>query len=484
MADTTTDETAVVPGESKLRHQERSLFIVLSMKGTSMRMHSRLFMLFLSVIILIAAGATPSLAGGATSRVSVSTDEVQGNDGSLGPAISGNGRFVAFTSAATNLVRDDTNGLNDTFVRDRQRGTTTRVSVGQRGEQQDGPSFGHAIARSGRLVAFVSLATNLIPGDTNAKSDVFVRDLGAGTTRRVSLGTGSLQSNGDSGFPAVSADGRFIAFASSASNLVPGDTNGVDDVFVRDRWTDITARVSVGPDGVQGNGASPAPPPPASFPAISADGRFVAFVSLASNLVGGDTNGVADVFVRDRQQGTTRRVSVATDGAQANGANFIPSISDTGRFVAFTSSATNLIASDTNGADDVFVHDLTTGQTRRVSIGPSGRQANGPSVSGVGAVSATGRLVTFTSLANNLVPGDTNGATDVFVRDLRLGWTSRVSVRTNGAQASGPSGGPFNAISASGRHIAFISFASDLVPRDTNDAVDVFVRDMGRRGHR
>lgn len=428
--------------------------------------------------ILALAAAAPALAQGTTTRVSVSSAEAQGNGPSVAPTISGDGRFVAFTSVATNLVRGDTNGLNDTFVRDRQRGTTVRVSVGAGGRQQDGPSLGLNIARNGRYVAFASFATNLVRGDTNAQSDVFVRDLRAGVTRRASVGTGGAQANGGTGFPAISAGGRFVAFASSATNLVPGDTNGSEDVFVRDRRARTTTRVSLGAGGAQGNGDSPT----VSFPAISADGRFVAFDSAATNLVRGDTNAFLDIFVRDRQRRETVRVSLGDDGAQANEGSAEPSISDNGRFVAFRSDASNLVPGDTNQATDVFVRDLRTGRTRRVSVGPDGQQANGSSRPGLAgnALSADGRFVIFISSASNLVPQDTNDVDDVFVRDLRLGRTSRVSLRADGGQGNDASGGLSPAISADGRFAAFISFANNLVPGDTNDTVDVFVRDRGK----
>jgi TolB protein len=153
-------------------------------------------------------------ADGTTERVSVSSREAQGNGFSRGPTISGDGRFVAFASAATNLVPRDTNGVDDIFLRDRKEGTTIRVSVGRNGEQQNAPNFGFALARNGRFVAFASDATNLVPGDTNAATDVFVRNVRAGTTRRVSVGAHGAQANSGAGFPAISADGRFVVFSS------------------------------------------------------------------------------------------------------------------------------------------------------------------------------------------------------------------------------------------------------------------------------
>ena len=225
----------------------------------------------------------------------------------------------------------------------------------------------------------------------------------------------SNQADGESSSPAISADGRFVAFVSFATNLVPGDSNGRGDVFVRDRLTQTTERVSVDSAGTEGNSGS-------DGPSISANGRFVVFWSDATNLVRGDTNGVADVFVRDRLTRTTERVSVDSAGNEGNGASGLHShseysISADGRFVAFVSSATNLVPGDTNGAADVFVHDRLTRTTERVSVDSAGNEANSSSFDPV--ISADGRFVAFSSAATNLVPGDTNEQPDVFVRDRK-----------------------------------------------------------------
>ncbi len=363
-----------------------------------------------AMVVVVAQSAWSASGSGVTSRVSVASDGRQGNFDSQtfrAPAMSADGRFVAFESSASNLVAGDTNGRYDVFVRDRLAGVTRRVSVGAGGQANNG-SDSPAISADGRFVAFYSDASNLVAGDTNGRSDVFVRDRLAGVTRRVSVGAGG-QANSESFGPAISADGRFVAFYSYASNLVAGDTNGRSDVFVRDRLAGVTRRVSVGAGG-QANSDS-------FGPAISADGRFVAFDSSASNLVVGDTNGTFDVFVRDRLAGVTRRVSVGA-GGQANSDSLSPAISADGRFVAFESNASNLVAGDTNATDDVFVRDRLAGVTRRVSVGAGG-QAN--SSSGSPAISANGRSVAYTSNASNLVRGDTNGAQDVFVRDPLLG---------------------------------------------------------------
>jgi Tol biopolymer transport system component len=346
---------------------------------------------------------------GETTRVSVASDGTQGNDWSYGPSISADGRFVAFESSAWNLVDGDTNDCTDVFVHDRLTGQTTRVSVASDGTQGNDRSSGSSISADGRFMAFESDANNLVDGDTNGTGDVFIHDWQTGHTTRISVASDGTQGNNWSWEPSISADGRFVAFGSWANNLVDDDTNGCRDVFVHDRQTGQTTRVSVASDGTQGNAWL-------QSPSISADGHFVAFQSDADNLVDSDTNGVGDVFIHDRQTGQTTRVSVASDGTQGNRGCFgVTSISADGRFTVFQSDAENLVDGDTNGCKDVFIHDRQTGQTTRISVASDGTQGNdwsyGPSIS------ADGRFVAFESDANNLVDGDTNGIGDVFVRD-------------------------------------------------------------------
>lgn len=359
-----------------------------------------------------------NVATGQVECVSISTSGGPPNNGSNGYiSLSGDGRYVAFDSSASNLVDNDTNGSMDVFARDRQIGETTRVSVDSNGVQANGTSGGASISSDGRYVAFWSAADNLVTSDSNDYFDDFVHDLQTGQTIRVSVDSNGAQGNGNSGTPSISADGRYVAFDSSASNLIVSDTNGNSDIFLRDLQTGQTIRISVDSNGIQANGKS-------SFPAISENGRFVAFVSDADNLVSGDTNSVADVFVRDMQTGQTSRVSVDSSGVQANGTSFnasgypwIISISGDGRYVVFASNASNLVSDDTNGYADVFLHDRQTGQTSRVSVSSNGTQGNGASYAWSNSVSNDGRFIAFYSSANNLVSGDSNDNFDVFVRD-------------------------------------------------------------------
>jgi hypothetical protein len=267
-----------------------------------------------------------------------------------------------------------------------------------------------------------------------------------------------------SGLHSISADGRYVAFYSFASNLVAGDTNGTPDIFVKDTQTGAITRVSVEGAGAQANSYS-------YNPSISADGRYVAFYSEANNLVSGDTNNATDIFVKDTQTGAITRVSVDGGGAQANNYSFNPSISADGRYVAFYSGASNLVAGDTNGTSDIFVKDTLTGAIQRVSTGALGTQANSGSYEP--SISADGRYVAFRSDTSNLVAGDTNGTTDIFVKDTLTGGIARVSVDGAGAQANNSS--YYGSLSGDGRTVAFLSYASNLVPGDTNNTGDVFL---------
>jgi Tol biopolymer transport system component len=345
-----------------------------------------------------------------TRRVSVGPGGAEARGGpSLTATISASGRFVAFHSQATNLVPDDGNGQLDVFVHDLMTGTTSRASVASDGSEGRLGSALPALDAEGRFVAFQSDAPNLVPGDTNQTRDVFVHDRLTGATSRVNVASDGTQSCcGWSGAAALSADGMTVAFHSDAPNLVPGDGNGERDVFVHDRRTGATTRVSVASDGAQAVGGG------SWYPALSADGRFVAFHSYATNLVPGDRNGGVDVFVHDRQTRVTTRVSVASDGTEGEGGGSgWASISRDGRLVAFSSYAPNLVPGDGNGKADVFVHDRATGVTTRVSVAGDGREGAGGD-SAIPAISGDGRAVAFESAAA-LLPGVAAARIDVFV---------------------------------------------------------------------
>jgi Tol biopolymer transport system component len=446
----------------RLRSRELSRTPVPGKEETAMKPR----MIPFAIVLLGSLPAGTALASAqATERVSVASNGAEADQDSWDGWLSGDGRFVAFSSAATNLVPNDLNLLRDIFVHDRLTGLTERVNVSSAGAEANDASELPAISADGRCVVFQSKAANLVATSSRNMIHVYLHDRAAGTTERVSLDANGGLPNNVSSRPSISADGRFVAFESYASDMVANDTNGEWDVFVRDRLNGTNERVSVDSSGVEGNAWS-------WDAAISADGRFVAFESWSSNLAAGDANGTFDVFVHDRQTGVTACVSVDAAGVPGNGMSTDPAISADGRFVAFGSSATNLVAGDANGWPDVFVRDLQTGTTTLVSLSNSGAQV----VPGGGHpwISGDGRFVTFDSDASDLVAGDTNGSVDVFVRDLLLATTVRVSVGAGGVEGDQASGE--GSVSLDGRHFVFSGGSDDFVAGDTNQTGDVFVR--------
>lgn len=412
-------------------------------------------LLIVSILFVLAMLAGPVLAGaGATTLVS----ETGNSQIAALPSISADGRYVVYSSTSSLLVVNDTNNKKDIFVRDLMDNSTTRVSVATGGTEANNDSDFGSISADGRFVAFQSNATNLVAGDTNTFADIFVHDLLEGTTTRVSVNSSGAQANNYCYRPSISPNGRYVAFSSPASNLVTDKTTTFEDIFVRDLLVGTTKRVSLANDGTQANYNS-------NSPSISADGRFVAFVSTSTNLVIPiqDTNYGPDIFVRDLKDNKTTRVSVASDGSQQIGDQvgtynmaIPPSISYDGRYVAFYSKATNLDIGDTNTYSDIFVHDCQSGATTLVSVA-LGDDPSADSASISPSISADGRFVAFQSGASNLVAGDTNGygIDDIFVRDRLLNSTTRVSVGSDGAQTDGTSVSP--SISADGNTIAFSS---------------------------
>jgi Tol biopolymer transport system component len=367
---------------------------------------------------------------GQTERVSISSSGNQANNYVADLSMSENGQVIAFWSDATNLVSGDTNGTTDIFVHDRQTGQTERVSMDGSGNQSNGFSNEFSISADGRFVSFLSFASNLVAGDTNGTTDIFVHDRQTGQTERISVDGSGNQANSFSDFSAISADGQFVVFRSAATNLVSGDTNGIADIFIHDRQTGQTQRINVDGSGTQANaGGSNETNGDRAELAISADGRFIAFESLATNLVSNDTNGVADIFIRDRQTGQTERVSIDSNGNQANGVSADLSMSDDGRFVAFRSDASNLVANDNNVTSDIFVHDRQTGETERVSVDGNGNEGNNYSL--WPSISADGQFISFGSFAGNLVSNDTNNTSDIFVRERASSTPTPTPTQTN-----------------------------------------------------
>ena len=435
-------------------------------------------------LLLVAALPGAALAVNETIRVSVSSSGEETNgpnhdyhlDHPAAP-FSADNRYVVFQSAASNLVQGDTNGCADIFLHDMQTRITTRISLNSSGEQGNDDSITPSISANGRYVAFASSATNLVDGDINSNQDIFLRDLQTGTTTLISpdLPGWDYYIYKDSSNPSISADGRYIAYSASLYNnlgTVTGYWVYFPQVFVYDTQTATTTWVSVSSSGTHGNDAS-------SEASISADGRYVAFESAATNLVVGDDNNFHDIFVHDMQTGTTTIISVTSDGIQGNNGSFNPSISADGRYVAFESGASNLRDGDNNGYYDIFVHDRQTGAIECVSRDSLGK------FSGWGAaspsVSADGRFIAFRSYGNIASPRYT--IEGIYVHDRLIGITTLATVPVEGIPFTEEyTWSPDPAISADGAYVSFASSKYYLVPDDTNandDLVwmDIFVRD-------
>ncbi len=417
-------------------------------------------------MIFLAAASRAQTVVTEIQLVSVSSAGEQANNSNDSASISGDGRFVVFTSYASNLVPGDTNNHFDVFLRDLQTGMTEIISISTSGEQGNSTSFStiQSVSDDGRYVVFMSSASNLVPNNTNVSYDLYLRDRQTGSTERVNINLDEQPSFVINDWPAMSGDGRYIVYHSAVNNIVVGNNNDRQDIFLYDRLLDESTLVSLSSTGEQANDDS-------GFPRFNSDGTKVVFESTATNLVAGDTNGVTDVFIRNLQTGQTTRINMAYDGSEPEVAAYGPVISTDGRFVAYFSESDQLVPNDTNHADDVFVYDAQTAQTTRVNVSSAGQQGNADSF--VNSISGDGRFVVFQSTATNLVPDDSNNKSDIFVHDRQTAVTTRVSLSAAGAQGNNDSYNGF--ITPNERYIVFYSRASNLVPNDTNNEADIFV---------
>ena len=412
-----------------------------------------------------------AVAGGETTRVSLGTGSLQANNPSVNGdrqwAVSADGRFVAFRTTATNLDPQDTDSDWDVYLRDTVLDSTVLVSVGMGGAASDGTAWECDVSDDGRYVVFSSSATNLAPNDTNGVPDVFLRDVVGGTTTLVSRGLGGASgAGGGSRRPAISSDGARVVFDSQATDLYPADSNGFSDVFLYDRPTGNLRAASTAPGGATGNGVSISAD-------ISPDGDWIAFESGCTNLGPADPNNLRDVYVRSLVTGAYLRI-VGPSGT-FNQASRGPRLSSGGRRVVFTTAATNVLFGGNPFVQNVVLFDRLAGTVEVVSRSSAGVLAN--QLSGSPCISDDGAFVAFTSRATNLVPGDMNAADDVFVRNVSQGWTERVSLTADGAEL--PLASRFPALSGSGRHSGFMSGLGTIVAGDTNGTSDVFLRDRG-----
>jgi Tol biopolymer transport system component len=420
-------------------------------------------------LLIVVAASGPPLRAQTTVIASVASDGTKGNLDSIDPAISPDGRYVAFASHATNLDPLDPKSLLDVYWRDLETGTTMVVSKSTGGVLGDRQSFHPGISRDGAFVVYMSDADNLVAGDTNRVRDIFLFEVATATTTRISVDSGGGQADKMSLDPVISADATRIAYTSLATNLVANDTNGFTDVFLYDVATGTTGRVSVDSSGSQANGNS-------DSPALSADGNRVVFVSRASNLVAHDANGHGDVFLRDVAAGTTVRVSVGDQGQESDSESMDPGISGDGNVVGFRSIADNLVPGDVNQKFDAFVNDLAAGTVERVSVSSEEVEADHDTFDRP-ALSFDGRFVTFLCGATNLVDDPVLVNCGFYARDRGLGITTWVGRGDHDQDGDQPGQCLTPAISDDGSRVVFATGSSGLVALDDDPYIDVFVRE-------
>jgi len=442
----------------------------------------------LMAISLLGFAAVASAASPTTSLVSVGTDGEFPDCGapenfcfSIGPAVTPDGRYVAFESVAPNIAPGPplSDPISQVLVHDRQTCTTVRVSESPSGQPGDDPSSDATLSADGQLVAFRSRAGNLVPDSTRGTEQVYVYNAKTQALEMISRSPDGVPGNGNAAVPQISDDGRHVLFQNSASNLVPNDTNDDPDIFVYDRQTETMTRVNVSESGEQANG-------PSRRPGMSPDGRFVVFDSSASNLVDQPFSS-NQVFLLDRDSDengvfgepdgrTLTLVSVNDTGEPGNGFSSWGVPSPDGQKVVFSGSASvdNLVPGDTNNDTDVFVRHLDTGTTTRESVGPNGEQTSAGSFFPLD-FSADGQFLTFHSAAQELVDGGHNGVTHIFRRNLKTGQNMIISRNSDGELADQSS--EVGVMAANGQTVAFTSAATNLEPGFENNLwVNVYVR--------
>jgi len=382
--------------------------------------------------------------------------------------LSEDGRYVVFDSNANNLVANDTNNKKDVFLRDRKNNTIERISVSSSGVQGNGDSKDASVSADGRYVTFLSYATNLVVNDTNAKGDIFLHDRQTGITTRVSKKRDGSQNTGQCFSPSINTTGTHIVF-DAEDMLDSSDTNGKKDIYMYTISSGEIKLISVASDGTVGDGVS-------VTGSVSADGKFVAFSSYANNFstATGAVN-LPQIFLKNIQDNTMQCISLAPDGSEGNDRSTTASISADAKYIVFQSYATNLLNSnDANGGKvDIFLYDLEKAKMELISKSSSGQQANDTSYLSYGlSISKNGRYITFRSGATNLVADDTNGVYDAFLHDRKSGSTIRLSINNNNEEGNLLSYAP--SISPSGNYATFLSQSSNLVPGDNNNKSDVF----------
>jgi len=400
-------------------------------------------------------------------RINVTSKGNEANTHSFAPSISGDGRYVAFQSDATNLVTYDSNRFTDVFLHDRYTNQIKLISRNLAGKSANFKSTFPVISQEGHYVVFQSDASDLVADDINQMRDIFIYHISSEKIELVSVNSEGIQGNAPSSFPVVSSNGRYVAFESDATNLVADDTKNYVDVFVHDRETRETTRVSLSSTGKQLNSSS-------YGASISGDGRYVVYASDSRSVVSGDTNKVTDVFFHDRETGNNQRLSLNNEGIEGNAASHEPRISLDGQYVVFISRASNLVPNDTNGNEDIFLRNLTTQTTTRISVNNQGQEGDNDSFAP--HISGNNHYIVFNSKANNLVNDDDNNTVDVFIYDRDTQQISSVTPFSQTFSNSDASVYP-PVISDDGRFVAYESRALNLTAIDLNESSDIFVYD-------
>ena len=396
-------------------------------------------------------------------RVSFGMNGQEPNSRVESPSISADGRFIAYSSYASNLVPTDTNGTIDVFLYDRQTQQTTRPVHNKNGGQVAYGTDTPRLSRDGRYLFFISVSNDVVPNSINFVRKIFVLDRQTDTVTRVTNSTTGSEPNNDSYIGQVSADGNWLTYFSFANNLVPNDTNNKFDAFVSNRDGTITERVSVSSAGVQANNQAYAV-------AISGDGRYALFNTTANNMVPNDTNNAPDVFLRDRQAQTTTRISVADDGSQTISSYFGSAMSPDARYICFYGYGSGFLPQNTPAREYAFLKDRATNHTELISVAPNGAYPNGNSQ--IGSISDDGRHVVFRSNASNLAPNDTNTIDDVFLRDRLVNVTTCLSRDAQGV----PRGGNNVLLTPDALSAVFLNDGGGLVAGDNNGTPDLFIR--------
>ncbi len=421
------------------------------------------------IFLLISTTAFPAYAQ--VLSVEKIPGAIAGDQNSGQGVITPDGQYVFFSSPSSNLVLGDTNDEADIFKYDRDADTITKITNADGGGQTDASSvIGLTIGGDGRYIVFNSSATNLISGGTDGTNHVYVFDDNTDTITLVSKSNADVPGNASSLYPNISSDGRYITFYSEADNLVSGDTNTTSDVFVYDQTLDSIERVSVDGSENEADGSS-------VFPEISSDGRYVTFQSDATNLVVGDDNSFTDVFVRDRTAGTTERVSVSSAGAQSDEFSGLPTISGDGDKVVFYSLSSNFVDDEANAKYDIFLYDRSSDEVTRINLSSDGQEADDNSYNP--RITSDGRFIAYSSDATNLIDGDTNGGGDLFLYDTYAGTTRRINEPADGTEPDTQPGDQTpSTLSENGQYVVYRSGATNLVAGDTNNERDVFVAEL------